>query len=603
MARAKRPESELRGHVVLCGLEGLSVRTLEELDRLGERVVVIAQGGEPRHRSIASRLALRIIDGDPADPEVLRAAGIPGARAIVLTVQADVGNIHGALAAVALDPGIQVVIRVFHEELGRQVETLIPNAVAISASEIAAPGFVSAIVDAADERRIDMMGRDLALRRVHPSDPNVVVVLADESRSPVSLFPSTGEQLLCIVDASGDAAAAVSARPRARLPLAVRPPRASVLRRVDRRFWALALVIVALVGLSAAVFGAVTGISPADAVYQAIKGVLGGAGDAVLGTPELRFFAVALAVLGAVLLAAFYGLIADVILSARVSNLLGPHATDARDHVIVIGLGSIGFRIASALVDRGFSVVAADSRADGRFVEAARARGIALVVTDAHSPDTLRQLRIDRARALVAATDDDAANLASALQARGMRPDLRIVIRLFDPDLAMRLEHAFGGYESRSVSALAAPTFASAAVGRQVVATIPIGVGRVLVVARVPIEPGSAADGSTIGVEESRASSIERGGCRVIAVVEGEQVRWKPAPDDPVRAGQELTIVATRRGMAITVQRGAAATARREAGASPASRVAIRLPFLGTIDLAPLETAARRLVERVRHLA
>ena len=144
----------------------------------------------------------------------------------------------------------------------------------------------------------------------------------------------------------------------------------------------------------------------------------------------------------------------------------------------------------------------------------------------------LRSLRIEHARALLAATDDDAANLATALRARAMRPDLRIAVRLFDPDLAARLETAFGGFESRSIHALAAPAFAAAAVGRQVLATIPVGTDRTLIVARVPIEEDAPADGSTVSVEEGQASSVELGGCRVLAIVDGDTVRWKPAAEE-----------------------------------------------------------------------
>jgi Trk K+ transport system NAD-binding subunit len=168
----------------------------------------------------------------------------------------------------------------------------------------------------------------------------------------------------------------------------------------------------------------------------------------------------------------------------------------------------------------------------------------------------LRNLRVEHARALLAATDDDAANLAIALRARAMRPDLRITVRLFDPDLATRLETAFGGFESRSIHALAAPAFAAAAVGRQVLATIPVGTARVLIVARVPIEEGAPADGSMVSVEESQASSVELGGCRVLAIIDGGTVRWKPGASERIRAGQELLIVATRRGLATTFRRG-----------------------------------------------
>ncbi len=93
------------GHVVVCGLEELGLRVLEELDRLGEPVVVLAHEPEPRYVAVATQLGATIIDGDPADPVALRASGIPGARAVVLTADGDVANIHGALAASCARPG------------------------------------------------------------------------------------------------------------------------------------------------------------------------------------------------------------------------------------------------------------------------------------------------------------------------------------------------------------------------------------------------------------------------------------------------------------------------------------------------------------------
>lgn len=553
-----------RGHVVVCGLRGLGLRIVEELDRLSERVVVIDPSPDPRHRAALERLHVPVVEADPADPESLRACGIPGARALVLTRDDDVANLHVGLAAASLDASIQVVMRAFDEEFGRRVESLVPGLVALSSSAIAAPGFVSALLDQGTDRRLDLLGRDVAIRECAPDDPSVIAVLADEHRTPVEVFPGTeGGPRLCLVDASGDPARAVEPRRRRRAPW-VGAPRPSLIRRVDRRFWVLTAVIAVLVVVAAVVFELLTGIDPVEAVYQAVKGVVGGADTSVQQTTELRWFALGLTIVGAIILAAFYGLIVDVIMSARVSNILGPHVGDARDHVIVIGFGSVGYRVAMALRERGIGVVAADPRPEPRWAEAARHRGIALVPSDARDPELLRTLRIDRARGLLAGTDDDAANLATALRARAMRPGLPIAVRLFDPDLASRLESSIGGFESRSVDALAAPAFAAAAVGRQVLATIPVGTSRILVVARVPVEVGSRADGSTVEREEGSASSVERGGCRIIAVVDQDAVSWRPDASTRVMAGQELVLVATRRGLAMSLRR-ATAPARVEA--------------------------------------
>lgn len=559
---SEQPSQPLRGHIVLCGLESLTVRTLEELDRLDERVVIVAKAIDPRYRDAAHGIGalVRIIEGDSRDPDVLRAAGVERAKAIVLTEVDDVGNIHAVLTAQHLNPSLHAVVRTFDEDFGERMETLLTDAVTLSASAIAAPGFVTAILDEEDdERTIEVLGRTLAVRHENPAHPDVLVALADDSTDPVVLFPRSAERLLCLVDAAGAPARAESARGgRRRLPHRRTAP-LRYLTRVDTRFWALGGVLVLITVGSALVFASAAGLNLIEAIADVIGAFFGGANPGFAASDALRVFAILLTLVGAAALAAFYGLIADVILSTRISNLLGPRAADAHDHVIVVGLGTIGFRIASLLQERGIPVVAADRDANGRFVDAARDLRIPVLTTDARSQNMLKALSIADARALVCTTDDDAANLATALKARGMRADLRIVLRLFDPDLAARLDRALGKYNSRSVSSLAAPAFAAAAVGRAVIATIPVGHRRVLIVARVPVEAGSEAEGSTVAEEERLASLMHLGGLRVLAVAAGQDVRWQPHPTQGIAADSELVVVATKRGLAVALRRGGTA--------------------------------------------
>ena len=109
--------------------------------------------------------------------------------------------------------------------------------------------------------------------------------------------------------------------------------------------------------------------------------------------------------------------------------------------------------------------------------------------------EVLEELRLGTARALVAATSDDLVNLSTALNARVLRPDLRVVVRLFDPDFAMRVQRGFRIRFTRSVSHLAAPAFAAAAVGSEVVATVPVGDRRVVLFARLRVPAGSQLEG------------------------------------------------------------------------------------------------------------
>ncbi len=56
-----------------------------------------------------------------------------------------------------------------------------------------------------------------------------------------------------------------------------------------------------------------------------------------------------------------------------------------------------------------------------------------------------------------------APNLGVALAARRLRPDVRTVVRLFDPDFARKVQEAFSVDAALSASLLAAPAFVAAA--------------------------------------------------------------------------------------------------------------------------------------------
>ena len=105
----------------------------------------------------------------------------------------------------------------------------------------------------------------------------------------------------------------------------------------------------------------------------------------------------------------------------------------------------------------------------------ARQLGLPVVIGDAFREETLRAAHLDTCLALVSVTSLDMVNLETALTARALRDDLRIVLRLTDDDLAERLEKTTGNMISRSVPYLAAPAFATAMLEHQVLRTIDVG--------------------------------------------------------------------------------------------------------------------------------
>src|SRR5215469_11127276 len=210
-----------------------------------------------------------------------------------------------------------------------------------------------------------------------------------------------------------------------------------------------------------------------------------------------------------------------------------------RNHVVVLGLGNLGFRTTLHLLAAGVQVAACDSRTGGRFVAIARRQGVPVLIADANYLDSLRALSVDRARAVIAATSDDLANLEAALAARELNPAARVITRLFDQDLAERAQEQLHITECQSVSALATPAFVAASLGEGVLSIIERR--RCLwLLAEATIRHGCDADGRTV-------RDLESGGeLRVLAVREGQVTRWRPSQIERLRVGQEVLVACGR---------------------------------------------------------
>ncbi|MGZ9161323.1 MAG: NAD-binding protein, partial [Candidatus Limnocylindrales bacterium] len=580
-----------RGHVIVCGLDHLGLRTIDELRRRDEDVVALGPSADAEEW--LTEHGVRLVVGDPLILKILRDAGAEDANAVVMTGGNDLENLNIALAVGELNPKARLVIRMFDTELGAHVPDLFSDAVALSSSALAAPGFVSAAIDGESGGRFELAGRVLSSRTsADPRRGDRAVPLARlHADRTVEMLPDAAvdDPDLILVDIAmpGDdrndeAAAAADASSSGIVGGAVAAFR-DRLRAPEQRLLRFGTLLVLLAVASALYFEFTAGLTPLDAFSYAIT-LLTGASlpteiDAATAPTSLRLYAIVLSLVGAAIVAIVYAFITDALIRSRLLQTLGRRTVpgNIHDHVIVAGLGAIGYRVALAVQERGVPVVVVESQEDGRFVSAARAAGIPVVIGDARHRELLDEARVSRARALVCATSDDLVNLSTALNGRALRSDLRVVVRLFDPDFALRVQHGFGIRFTRSVSQLAAPAFAAAAIRTEVVATVPIGDRRVALFARLRVPAGSALQGRL-------AASLDRAGTmRVLAVADpgSEVARWDVPPDEVLDADEEIVVAATRGGLGGLLHLAAipAGTAPTIADLPPPGKPPAVLPF------------------------
>jgi len=218
--------------------------------------------------------------------------------------------------------------------------------------------------------------------------------------------------------------------------------------------------------------------------------------------------------LGVALVSTAFALFTNILVTRRIERSLGRSAvTGMTDHVVVIGLGSVGIAVVRGLVAEGQRVVVIERDHDNRYLDQARALGVPIVIADATQSQTHRMVHLGDAAAVAVLTSADLTNIETGLAIReslGERwEEVPVALRVFDRELARLMERNFGFHHVRSTSAIAAPWFVGAALGLDVLSTFYVD-REPFLVGKVTVEPDGGLQG--LAMEELSART------RVIAL-------------------------------------------------------------------------------------
>ena len=111
-----------------------------------------------------------------------------------------------------------------------------------------------------------------------------------------------------------------------------------------------------------------------------------------------------------------------------------------RDHYIICGFGRVGRRVAEEFRHEGAPFVVLDFSVDAK--AAAEEAGVLFIEGNGTDDQDLLRAGLQRARGLVAASDDDADNLYITLSARTVKPDLLIVARASNEEASKKIRLA-----------------------------------------------------------------------------------------------------------------------------------------------------------------
>lgn len=557
------PRRNGRRHIVVSGDDALATTIADELNRAGASIVKLA--------------------GDELDE-----ADLARASAVVCAGDDDAKNLEIALLARKSSPDVSVVARLGNDVLRGAVAADNGPGAILDVADLAAPSVVEACL-ATNTHPVEAAGvdfivagteapRDATLREIYGDLAPVAVIHGARSAAPGELVPCPGRDHRV---RAGDWVAMIgtadelSARGIGVSPATATRSRRSWLRRAADAVRAVRddvnpLLFPAVVAALVLVLGSTVvmhyayqrpRLSWVDALYftaETITTVGYGEFSFAQQAPWLRMFAVTMMFAGVTITALLVAFVADLLLSRRFVQSAGARrARHLRDHIIVVGLGSFGSRVVSDLTAAGYDVAVIERDENNRYLSTAAKLDVPVVFGDATLRQTLESARADRARAVAVLTQDDMVNIETGIVLREMlglrakpgRPDIPLVLRIYDRTLGDAVAKRFGFANVRSTVDLAAPWFIGAAMGLQVLGTFSMIGQRSFMVGAMHVAAGSELDGLRMFELSTQT--------RVIAITRHDApIELHPRRDAWLRAGDTVYLVGPYRELLVTLRKG-----------------------------------------------
>jgi hypothetical protein len=318
-------------------------------------------------------------------------------------------------------PGTPMIVTLFDRTVASQVKRAVPHCQVVSMADLVAPALAGPCLAEGIGGLIERAG---ALHAVPDRLDHLAPLQASQPRlqTPRAFRPGRGSRLTASV--------------------------LGALRPVDASARFLLLGVAGFVAILIGEFLlSLTALHEpgATALYQSVKELLtvGPNGAVERSSAAIKVLS-ALLMLAAMAFAAIVTAgIVNRLLDPRLTTIVGRRVVPWRDHVVIVGLGQVGLRLAVLLRDLGVGVVAIERSTQVPYLALARRYGVPVIVGSGSERALLERARIARARALAAVTSDELTNIAVAVAALAIREDLRVVLRAGEGELSVQTRALF----------------------------------------------------------------------------------------------------------------------------------------------------------------
>ncbi|MGJ3253230.1 MAG: NAD-binding protein [Elainellaceae cyanobacterium] len=581
--------------ILVCGLGSLGQHCVALLKEFGVRVnAVDLVPPESWEIPTIPQSLNGLWTGDCRRSDILEKAQIQTCRAVLLVTSDERVNIEAAFAARLINPDIRLVVRSSKQNLNQLLEQQLQNFAAFEPTQLSASAFA---LTALDEEILGFFNIDdqimhVIQRTIQSSDRwcNVRQVYELNSRRrqvlkhrPASLSGElsnsssqfydwnpdaiirTGDWLITLEASPYLLTKAPSATPdvtrtKSRgLQHIIQHLNWASFKRTFTQFWRQSdrhqirrvvalcgVTVIALLSLGTLLFWLFyPGTRLPDAFYATVVLLLGGYGDLFsefeLTVPIpwwLRFFGLGLTLAGTAFVGVLYALLTENLLTMRLQFLRRRPPLPPQNHIVVIGLGRVGRRVAALLQEFKQPLIGMmQGTPDPDLLPQ-------IPIISGDLSQAIAQANLSSAKSIIAVTEDEMQNLEMGLMVHDANPHSRIVIRTYDQRFSNYIAGLFSYAQVLCVSALSAEAFVAAAFGENVLSLFRLDHTTVLVT-----EYRIEADDTLNGLLLSEVAY----GYDVVPIyyqkLAQDLPKFMPSDDIRLREGDRLIVLATREGL------------------------------------------------------
>ncbi len=535
----------MKDHIIVCGLGSLGQHCVRALKEFGVTVVGI-EDRRPQYWEfvdLETQLA-QLVFGDCRRPEILQQAGVETCRAVLLVTSNPHVNVGTALAVRHFNRNARLVIRSAQTNLDRLLADYLGNFSAFEPTHLPAATFALAALGTDTigffqqddkwfrviEQRVTAadtwcLGKPLH-KLHHGANRRVVRHIPAAGDAPQYTFHAWEPDALVQVDDvlvtlemttyfAPPVSADQASTPTHSLKTAWQAFKAGCVQPSFKSIWQgfqdtlrhnqmrRVTLVYSLAVLGLLLSGTLLfyffypQTTLLDNFFATTVLLLGGYAD-VFGVYKgahvdfpwwLQLVGLFFALAGIALVGLLYGLVTEALLESKFQFVIRRPPIPTAGHIVVVGLGRVGQKVAALLHELGQPVVGVALHSE---VDPALLPQLPLVT--GQLTDALDKINLSTARSVVATTDEELLNLEIGLMARAANPHCHLVIRTFEQTLSDSLTQLLPRGEVFSAYRVAADAFASATFGENILGVFRLN-QRTILIAEYEVRANDSLNG------------------------------------------------------------------------------------------------------------